>query len=95
MQIKSIVAAAAITLIVGVCSVSADELSVADTAGDTGAPFALLDGIATEQMSVQEMGATRGAEVLTAKFLTLKTSFGKPATVIGPGLSTTFTVTLQ
>ncbi len=61
MQIKSIIAAAAIALIAGVGSVSADELSVADTAVNTGAPFAMLDGIATEQMSVQEMAATRGA----------------------------------
>ncbi len=61
MHIKSIVAAAAIALIAGVGSVSADELSVADTASDTGTPFAMLDGIATEQMSVQELAATRGA----------------------------------
>ena len=33
---------------------------MADTTGDTGTPFALLDGIATEQLSVQEMAATRG-----------------------------------
>ena len=55
------IAAAAIDLIAGVGSVSADELSVADTAGDPSTPFALLDGIATEQMSVQELAATRGA----------------------------------
>ncbi len=61
MHIKSIVAATTIALIAGVGSVSADELSVADTTGDTGAPFALLDGIATEQMSVQELASTRGA----------------------------------
>ena len=61
MQIKSIVAAAAIALIAGVGSVSADELSVADTAGDTGTLFALLDGIATEQMTDHELAATRGA----------------------------------
>ena len=64
MQTKSIVAAAAIALIAGVGSVSADELSVADTANDTEAPFAMLDGIATEQMSVQELAATRGAVVV-------------------------------
>ncbi len=63
MHIKSIVAAATITLIAGVGSVSADELSVAGTAGDPGTPFAMLDGIATEQMSVQELAATRGAAV--------------------------------
>ncbi len=60
MHIKLIVAAAAIALIAGVGSVSADELSVADTANDTEAPFAMLDGIATEQMSVQELAETRG-----------------------------------
>ena len=64
MQIKSIVAGAAIALIAGVGSVSADAFHVADTAGDTGTPFAMLDGIATLQMSVQEMAATRGAAVL-------------------------------
>ncbi len=64
MHIKSIVAAATIALIAGVGSVSAGENDVADTAGDTGAPFALLDGIATEQMSVQELDATRGAAAL-------------------------------
>ena len=64
MQIKSIVAGAAIALIAGVGSVSADELSVADTAVNTIAPFAMLDGIATEQMSVQELAATRGARRL-------------------------------
>ncbi len=48
-------------LIAGVGSVSAGELSVADTANDTGTPFAMLDGIATEQMSVQELAETRGA----------------------------------
>ncbi len=63
MIIKSIVAAAAIALIAGVGSVSADELSVAEITGDTGTPFAMLNGIATEQMSVQEMATTRGAGV--------------------------------
>ena len=61
MQIKSIVVGAVCGLIAGVGSVSADELPVADTAGATGAPFAWLDGIATEQMSVLEMAAVRGA----------------------------------
>ena len=60
MYIKSIVAGAAIALIAGVGSVSADELSVADTTGDAGTPFAMLDGIATEQMSEQELAGTRG-----------------------------------
>ncbi len=61
MHIKSIVAAATIALIAGVGSVSADENDVDGTAVNTGAPFALLDGIATEQMTVQELDATRGA----------------------------------
>ena len=42
MKIKSIVAAAAITLI-AVGSVSADENDVADTANDTGTPFAIIE----------------------------------------------------
>ncbi len=61
MQIKSVVAGAAIALIAGVGSVSADENDVAGTAVNTGTPFALLDGIATVQMTVQELAATRGA----------------------------------
>ncbi len=61
MQIGSNVLGATIALIAGVGSVSADEITVADTTGDTGTPFAMLDGIATEQMSVQELAATRGA----------------------------------
>ena len=61
MQIKSIAAGAAIALIAGVGSVSADELSVADTADDTGSPFAMLEGIATVQMSDQELAAMRDA----------------------------------
>ncbi len=45
MHINSIVAAATIALIAGVGSVSADENDVAGTAVNTGAPFALLDGL--------------------------------------------------
>ncbi len=60
MQIKSIVAGAAIALIAGVGSVSADEITEAATEVFTGTPFAMLDGIATEQLSVLEMAATRG-----------------------------------
>ena len=60
MQIKSIVAAAAITLIAGVGSVSAAELYVAETKGDAGTQFAVLHEIATIKLSVQEMAATRG-----------------------------------
>ncbi len=61
MYIKSIVAAATIALIAGVGSVSAGENDVDSTAVNSGAPFAMLDGIATEQLSVQELAATRGA----------------------------------
>ncbi len=61
MQIKSIVVGAVFGLIAGVGSVSADENDVAGTAVNTGMHFAMLDGIATEQMSVQELAETRGA----------------------------------
>ncbi len=71
MHINSIVAAAAIALIAGVGSVSADELSVADTAVNTGAPFAMLDGIATEQMSVQDLASIRGAVVTPSMYPSL------------------------
>jgi hypothetical protein len=40
MQIKSIVAGAAIALVAGAGSVSGNELYVADTAGDPGTPCA-------------------------------------------------------
>ncbi len=68
MRIKSIVAATAITLATGIGFASANELSVADTAVNTGTPFAMLDGIATEQLSVQELGATRGAVVAPSMY---------------------------
>ncbi len=71
MHIKSIVAAAAIALIAGVGSVSADELTVADTAVNTGAAFAMLDGIATEQMSVQDLASIRGAVVAPSMYPSL------------------------
>ena len=61
MQIKSIVVGAVFGLIAGVGSVSAEELSLADTAGDPGTPFAMLNGITTEQMLVQAMANVRGA----------------------------------
>jgi hypothetical protein len=64
MRIQSIVATTAIALIAGIGIASADEITVADTAGNTGAPFAMLNGIATEQLSVQEMEATRGAALV-------------------------------
>ncbi len=47
MHIKSIIAGAAIALIAGVGSVSADEITGADTTDDTGSPFALLKGVAS------------------------------------------------
>ena len=59
MKIKSIVAAAAITLIAGVGSVSADENDVADTAVNPGTPFALPAGVATP-MSEADLDAIRG-----------------------------------
>jgi translation elongation factor EF-Tu-like GTPase len=64
MRIQSIVAGAAIALIAGVGSVSADELTVADSAANQGMPFAMLDGIETFELSVQEMAATRGAALV-------------------------------
>ncbi len=61
MQIGSIVVGAVIALIARVGSVSADELSVADTTDDTVSPFAMLKGVATVQMSDQELAAMRDA----------------------------------
>ncbi len=76
MHIKSIVAGATIALIAGVGSVSADELHVTDTTVTTGAPFALLNGIPTEQMTFQELGATRGATAKIAFATGGTVSFG-------------------
>ena len=87
MQIKSIVATTAIALIAGVGSVSADENEVAGTAFTTGGTFALLDGIATEQMSIQEMAATRGAgdvSPILIRFLGVPQGIGPAATNIPP-----------
>ena len=50
-----------VALATGIGFASANELSVADTAVNPGTPFAMLDGIDTSEMSVQEMEATRGA----------------------------------
>jgi hypothetical protein len=61
MQIKSIVAGAAIVLIAGAGSVLGNELTVAKTTGILGAPFAFLNGTATAQMSDQEMAAVQGS----------------------------------
>ncbi len=61
MQIGSIVVGAVIALIAGVGSISTDEITVADTTDDTGSPFAMLKGIATVQMSIQELAAMRDA----------------------------------
>ncbi len=65
MQIKSIAAGAAISLITGVGSVSADELSVADTTADPDIPIALLGGIETFQVSARALSASRGTGVAT------------------------------
>ena len=84
MQIKSIVAAATITLIAGVGSVSADELSGDGTKEAPRTPFAMLDGIATEQMSVQELAATRGEN--SGRFLIFATSGATEGrTAVEPG----------
>ena len=61
MRTKSILTAAAIALVAGIGSVSADELYVADTAGDPGSPFSILNGIATERISDSEADNIRGA----------------------------------
>ncbi len=55
------IAAAAIALIAGVGPVSADELSVADTAGDASTTFEVLNGIATMQISEGEMAGIIGS----------------------------------
>ncbi len=78
MHIKSIVAAAAITLIAGVGSVSADELSGDGTKEAPRTSFAMLDGIATEQMSVQELASVRGNAVLGLNVFFL---FREPANI--------------
>ncbi len=59
MHIKSSVAAAAIALIAGVGSVSADEITVDRTAVNTGTLYALPAGAATP-MSEAELDAVRG-----------------------------------
>ena len=61
MRIGSIVVGAVIALIARVGSVPADEITVTDTTDDTGSPFALLQGVATVQMSDQELVAMRDA----------------------------------
>ncbi len=84
MQIGSIVVGAVIALIAGVGSVSADELHVADTTVAPDTPFAMLDGIATEQMSVQELAATRGEN--SGRFLIFATSGATEGrTAVEPG----------
>jgi hypothetical protein len=81
MKIKSIVTGAAISLIASVGSVSADENDVDGTAVNPGTPFAVLDGIAAEQMSVQELAAIRGAAeyatFFTLESLSVSNSFTK------------------
>ncbi len=70
MHIKSIVAAATIAWIAGVGSVSADEITVDRTAGNTGTLFALPAGVATP-MSEAELDAVRGQEYQTLVILPL------------------------
>ncbi len=66
MHIKSIVAATAIALIAGVGSVSADELSVANTAADTTTQtaFAAVAQLPVTALSSAEMAMIRGAYVV-------------------------------
>ena len=59
MHIKSIVAAAAIALIAGVGSVSADEITMDGTAVNTGTLYALPPGVATP-LTEAELDAIRG-----------------------------------
>ena len=68
MQIKSIVAAAAIALITGVGSVSAEERNLADPFGDVDGSFKFLNGIAASQMTAEEMGSTVGTAVASDPF---------------------------
>ncbi len=84
MHIKSIVAAMAITLIASVGSVSADEITVADTAVKTGTQFALLDGIATVELTDQELAATRGGIEFGSVFPSGRGSFG--SVTVGTGI---------
>ncbi len=65
MQIKSIVAGAAITLFAGVGSVSAEEIYVAGSKEAPATAFAAVIGLPIEQMSVQAMADTRGAGIGT------------------------------
>ena len=62
MKIKSIFAAAAITLIAGVGSVSADEITVADAKDTPPKSFDLLHDIAAARMTVKDLATTRGAQ---------------------------------
>ncbi len=80
MQIKLIVAGAAIALIAGVGSVSANEFSVADTTVAPDTPFAMLDGIAASQMSVHELAATRGGSDIDIPFTVQATSMNTSGT---------------
>ena len=62
------------TLVAPAATASIDLPAAADeaTASDTGAPFAVLNGIATLRMSAQDMAATRGS----SKWLTRTSSGG-------------------
>ena len=65
MNIKLLVSVAAIALVSGLVSASADELYAADTTVDPGTPYAALNGIATDRMSAQEMASTRGSGLIS------------------------------
>ena len=67
MQIKSILAGAAIALVAGLGSASAgDEFSTPDSSFvEPVSAFATLDGMTTEPMNQAEMDAVRGATAIT------------------------------
>ena len=81
MQIKSIVAGAAIALIAGVGSVSADEITVDRSAVNAGTLDALPAGVAGP-MSEAELGAVRGQGSPTATWYGVLRS-GRNATTNG------------
>ena len=88
MHIKSIVAATTIALIAGVGLVSADELSVADTAGDTTTQtgFAAVAQLPVTALSPSEMAETRGSGATGYEFFKATAYLGEFQIVqAGPG----------
>ncbi len=81
MQIKSIIAGAAIALIAGIGSVSADEINVDRTAVNTGTLYALPAGVATP-MSEAELDAIRG-QGWAIETIRLGTGFDTDSTTSG------------